>query len=186
MERMLLGTDELTSDIVESGIVDWKDLLRTVRQFHFGRNSNREDFTLVWSERKGTCSSKHAFLKLVAELNGFENVELCIAIYRMNSINTPEIRKILEKKDLSYIPEVYCYLKIDGNELDVTTLKSDFNNYKADIIEEFVIEKEAVVSKKIDLHKNFIKNWIETEQISHLLSEIWELREQCILALEKR
>ena len=186
MERMLLGTDELTSDIVESGIVDWKDLVRTVRQFHYGRNSNREDFTLVWSERKGTCSSKHAFLKLVAELNGFDTIQLFIGIYKMNSQNTPGVKDVLDTLKLSYIPEAHCYLKVDGEELDATNLKSEFNNYRTDVLEEILIEKEVVVSEKIDLYKKFIRNWIENEQVPHSFDEIWELREQCILALEKR
>ena len=183
---MLLGTDDLTYDIVESGIVDWKDLVRTVRQFHYGRNSNREDFTLVWSERKGTCSSKHAFLKLVAELNGFDTVQLFIGIYKMNAQNTLGIKELLRSESIDSIPEAHCYLKVDGIVLDATNLKSDFENYRSDILEEILIEKEVVVSEKIDLHKNFIRNWIVTEQLDQSFDDIWRLREKCISELEKR
>ena len=185
MERKLLGTDEFTSDIVESGIVDWKDLIRTVRQFHYERNSNREDFTLVWSERKGTCSSKHAFLKLVAELNGFDSVELYIGIYKMNAINTPGVIEILKNEKLNYIPEAHCYLKIDGAVLDATNLQSDFENYRLNLLQEIRIEKEVVISEKIELHQEYIRNWIKEEQITYSFEEVWQLREKCILALEQ-
>ena len=186
MDRMLLGTDDLTFDIVESGIVDWKDLVRTVRQFHYGRNSSREDFTLVWSERKGTCSSKHAFLKLVAELNGFDNIELFIAIYKMNPKNTPGIESIISKENLDFLPEAHCYLKVDGNVLDVTNLHSDFEYYKSDILEEIKIEKEFVISDKIIFHKEYIRNWIDKNDINYSFDEVWNLREKCISELEKR
>lgn len=182
----LNGTDDLTNDIVESGIVSWKDLIRTVRLFHYGRNKNRNDFELVWTERKGTCSSKHAFLKMVAELNGFDTVKLFIGIYKMNVTNTPGISSILENESISYIPEAHCYLKVDGEVLDATNLHSSFDDYKLDLLKEIEIDKEAVVSEKIELHQEYLKSWIQKEQIKHSFDEIWALREKCIAVLESK
>ena len=186
MERMLCGTDDLTNDIVESGIVSWKDLIRTVRLFHYGRNQNRKDFNLVWTERKGTCSSKHAFLKMVAELNGFDSVELFIGIYKMNIDNTPGSEAVLRNETINYIPEAHCYLKVDGVVLDVTNSHSDFKTYSMDILEEIPIDKEVVISDKIELHKDYIRDWIKKETINYSFEKIWDLREKCIEALENK
>ena len=75
----LKSDDELTTQIIEAGIVTWNDLVRSVQNFHYARNANRFDLDLVWHERKGTCSSKHAFLKHISELNKIPNVNLVIS-----------------------------------------------------------------------------------------------------------
>ena len=42
-------------------------------------------------ENKGTCSSKHAFLKKVADWNNIKNVKLILGMYQMNELNTQKI-----------------------------------------------------------------------------------------------
>jgi len=72
----LVSHDPLTLDIIESGCVTWEDLVRSVRNFKYGRGEDRGDFESVWYRRVGTCSTKHGFLYQVAKLNQFESVEL--------------------------------------------------------------------------------------------------------------
>ena len=43
--------------------MSFEELIVKVKNLPYGRNANRYDFSLVLSENKGTCSSKHAFLK---------------------------------------------------------------------------------------------------------------------------
>jgi len=63
----------------------------------YGRTANRTDLSLVISEQKGTCSSKHALLKEVADLNGIKGIDLIIGIYKMSEANTPGIGDELSK-----------------------------------------------------------------------------------------
>lgn len=81
--------DEVTTIIKNSGIETWNELIKYVKKLPYGRNSNRTDFGLVISEEKGSCSSKHALLKKVADLNNIENVKLILGMYRMSQNNTP-------------------------------------------------------------------------------------------------
>ena len=74
------STDPLTQQIRNLGIDTWEDLLIYVKNISYGRNANREDLSLVLKENKGTCSSKHAFLKEIANLNKIPNVKLIIGI----------------------------------------------------------------------------------------------------------
>lgn len=183
---MLISNDDLTSDMLEAGVVSWEDIVRSVQCFHYGRNSNRNDLNLVWYERKGSCSSKHAFLKHVADLNNIVNVDLILTFYRMNESNTPGIGQILSDNNLSYLPEAHCYLKVNGKELDITNIHSDFNRYKNDIIESKEIAPNDVIEKKVNWHKEFIQNWIKKTGQSKSFEEIWMIREACIAELEKR
>lgn len=79
----LKSRDHLTAKIKQSGIETWHELLEFTKKLPYGRNANRMDLEFVFSEKKGTCSSKHAFLKKVADLNKIKNIKLIIGIYRM-------------------------------------------------------------------------------------------------------
>lgn len=159
-------------------------LLEKVRHIPYGRNSNRTDFSLVISENIGTCSSKHAFLKDYADKNNIPNIDLIIGIYKMNEQNT-QIGTTLSENNIDYIPEAHCYLKINGEVVDVTNPGSDFNKIKNDILVEITIEPNQVSDFKVNYHKAFIQNWIIENRINYSFEEIWAIREQCIENLSK-
>lgn len=187
MEQQFLNNDdELTTDLLEAGVVTWDDIVRSVHCFHYGRNSNRDDISLVWYERKGTCSSKHAFLKQIAILNKVPNVKLILAFYKMHDTNTPGIGNVLTKHGIESIPEAHCYLEVNEKILDITTVKSSFERYSNDIIESKEIEPEDIIENKIMWHKEFLSKWLETSGLKLTLNEVWSIREECIGQLEKQ
>lgn len=185
MNDQLTSQDDLTIEIVESGVVTFEDLVRCVQRFHYGRNANRSDFSLVWRERKGSCSSKHAFLKMMANLNKLPYIDLILCIYRMSEKNTPGVGAILKKNQLTYIPEAHCFLRMNGVERDLTFTNSSIQKLEEDILLREIIKPEDVVERKIQIHQAFINQWIVKENSQHSFDEIWEIREQCISALEK-
>lgn len=186
MSAQLSSNDPLTIDIVESGVVSWDDLTRCVELFHYGRNENREDFSLVWRERKGTCSSKHAFLKMMADLNKLRNVQLFICIYKMNGKNTPGVDGVLKEYELDFIPEAHCMLKIDDQWADFTNTHSNrkADELQKDILTKFEIRPEQVVSEKIEFHQRYLQEWKKDEALKYSFEELWDIREKCIKALE--
>ena len=175
--------DKLSADLRKKGITDWHKLTAYIKHLPYGRNTNREDFTLVWKEQKGTCSSKHAFLKYVADLNNLTNIELILGMYKMNRVNTPKIGDALSRHGLNYIPEAHCYLKIDGKRYDFTSPNSNFDSIKDDVLVETIIEPKQVAKFKVDFHKAYLKDCIENSDIPFSFEKIWELREACIASL---
>lgn len=159
------------------------DLCRTVQQLPYGRNANRHDFSLVEKEGKGSCSSKHAFLKQKADEWGENEVQLILGMYRMHERNTPKIGDALLRANVPFIPEAHCYLRINGVRHDFTSPQSNFLLLQNDILEELEIQPEQVVEFKINFHQSFIRKWLETEQIGLTFEEIWQLREACISRL---
>lgn len=186
MDIQLESNDPLTIDIVESGVVSWEDLIRCVNTFHYGRNANRTDLTAVWYERKGTCSSKHAFLKYVADLNAIPNVELVLCLYKMNAENTAKVEPVLVEFNMDYLPEAHCYIRFNDEAIDVTTMTSKFSSIEADVIEEQIIQPEQVVEFKVDYHQSYMKKWGAENHPSKSFEELWTIREKCILALSAR
>ena len=162
--------------------MNFESLIEKVKHIPYGRTSSRSDFSLVLTENKGTCSSKHAFLKDFSNQNKIENVKLFIGIYKMNEQNT-KIGSILAENNIKYIPEAHCYLSIDNQYVDVTSKDSDFEKLRKDILEEIEIEPFQVVDFKVNYHKEFLKKWLIENNIKFTFDEIWTIREQCIANL---
>ncbi|MCA0153322.1 hypothetical protein [Winogradskyella vincentii] len=179
----LKSKDSITKNLLVLKICTWHQLIEHVKNLPYGRNSNRSDFNLVITENKGTCSSKHALLKKVADVNGLSNVKLILGIYKMNQKNTPKIGSVLSQNNIDYIPEAHCYLNIDGRRLDYTSANSKFDKIAKDILEEIEISPEQVVEFKINYHKNFIKGWLEESKSNKTFTQIWDIREKCITHL---
>lgn len=183
MDDLIKSEDELSQLIKSKGIINWEMLVQYVQAIPYGRNTNREDFSLVIKENKGTCSSKHALLKELAVLNEIEGVQLIIGMYKMSEKNTPKIGNALSKQGFDYLPEAHCYLKINGQQKDYTNLNTDFDLIKNDLISEVEIEAYQVGVFKVEYHKTFMTNWIEENKINKNFEEVWAIREQCILNL---
>lgn len=164
--------------------MNFEALLEQVRNIPYGRNSNRQDFSLVITENKGTCSSKHAFLKDFADKNNIPNVDLIIGIYKMSETNT-KIGATLSDYNIEYLPEAHCYLKINGAVIDVTNSNADFSKIEDSILAEITITPNQVSEYKIEYHKSFLKNWIIQNNIPFTFEQIWDIREKCIDNLSK-
>ncbi len=177
------SADPLSKLIKSEGIKSWDKLMSYVQGLPYGRNRNRGDVKLVMIERKGTCSSKHAFLKTVADLNNIPNVELMLGMYYMNQNNTPGIGTALEATKLDFIPEAHCYLKIDGKRLDLTSTNSNFSTIEKDIIQELSIQPEQVREFKVSYHKDFLRNWLTQNETDMSFEDLWAIREKCIESL---
>jgi hypothetical protein len=165
--------------------MEFKELIDKVKNIPYGRNANRYDFSLVLSESKGTCSSKHAFLKDFADKNEIGNVKLYIGIFKMNEVNTPKLGDLLLRNNIEYIPEAHCYLKINQIPVDATTSDSFYDKIKHDIMEEIEIIPNQVSDYKVAYHKAFLKKWITETNQNNTFEEIWRIREQCISKLSE-
>lgn len=180
----LESKDNLTNLLKEKSIKSWSELISFTRNLPYGRNKNRHDFSLIIKEEKGTCSSKHSFLKKVADLNRIKNVKLVLGMYKMNHINTPKIKDTILESSLEYIPEAHCYLKLNNKRFDLTTADSNFKNIASDILEEIEIEPEQVNEFKVEYHRNYIQKWMKETCPEMCFDKIWEIRENCIKKLE--
>jgi len=116
----LSKTKIISKQCHELGLINFDTLYNYVIKLPYGRNSNRSDYKLILEEHKGTCSTKHAFLKAIAIENDIEDITLCLGVFKMNRDNTPKITAILDTYDIDYIPEAHCYLKVDNTIKDIT------------------------------------------------------------------
>lgn len=180
---ILNASETLSSLMIAKEITNWQETLAYIKHLPYGRNSNRVDLSLVITEEKGTCSSKHALLKAIANENKIEAIQLILGMYKMNPNNTPGIGNFITESGLIYIPEAHCYLKINGERVDVTSPASSIAKIEKDILSEIEITPDQVAEWKVDYHKQFIRDWRISEGINMNFDGIWNLRENCISSL---
>ncbi|MFL1895118.1 hypothetical protein ACJRPK_05405 [Aquimarina sp. 2-A2] len=181
----LNADDRLTQLVRSKRIVTWSQLLCYVKHLPYGRITDKTDLSLMLKEHTGTCSTKHAFLKQIADCNSIA-VDLVIGIYKMTTVNTPGIGTGLREVGLEYIPEAHCYLKRESTIIDVTGIDSN-HTFAEDLMEEIHITPDQVGTYKVAYHQSFIKKWLATNPAITTLTfdEVWALREQCIANLSE-
>ncbi len=184
LNRAIEKEGPLANCCFENKLYSLTDVIDHVRQLPYGRNENRNDFSLVLKEGRGTCSSKHALIKALAEEQNWEEVNLILCIYRMNRKNTPGIGDQLDGI-LDYIPEAHCFLRIGSEEFDITFPDSDIQTLQPDILATQAISANQISSYKVEYHKNWLKQWLADSEIPLSFEALWKIREICIAKLTK-
>jgi hypothetical protein len=136
------------------------------------------------TEQKGTCSSKHALLSILAEENALQNVELIVGIFILSAETHPQVAPVLEKHKLTSIPECHVYLRYKGKRFDYTFPTQSIAPIENKIVREQRIEPQQVIDWKIVIHKDYLTRWLaRTPDLSYDLNQIWSIREEIIAHL---
>ena len=154
-----------------------------VNNLDYRRNTDKNNNLVLFEELCGTCSTKHALLKRLADENEDNSLRLILGIFTMNSRNTPAIKDVLTKYYLRYIPEAHNYLRNHNHILDFTGIGVNETKFELDLLEEVEISPDQITDFKIQYHKNYLSRWIELNKIPYTLDELWKIREECIAAL---
>lgn len=175
------STGKISKEFIDRNILTFNQATLFVKELAYGRNADKNNLVSVFTDNCGTCSTKHALLKKLADENNFETVKLIVGIFRMNKNNTPEISATLLQNNLEFIPEAHCYLKFEDQILDLTKINSNPKDFVDDLIEEIEILPEQITDYKVNYHKNYLVTWLDNnKQINFSLNDIWKIREQCI------
>ena len=162
--------------VLSQGINSLPLLLSYLALLPYGRNNNRSDFSLVIKESRGTCSSKHGFLKLILDELDIDAV-LKLFMFKMNAKNTPSVLDVLNKAALPYIPEAHCYVSIMGTAVDITSKSSNLDQLIDDKLEEIIIEPYDIIEKKPTYHQGYMSSWQKNHYPQYNLEQLWSIRE---------
>lgn len=185
LNTILQKAGEISSHFIKMGILDFEKASDYVKDLRYKRNTEKEHHLCVLEDHGGTCSTKHALLKRLAEENTIKNVKLMLGIFKMNAANTPKISVILQKYALQEIPEAHNYLKIEKQIIDCTRRNSRPEDFANDLVEEIEIQPGQITHFKIEYHKEFLRNYLKKNpQITYSPEKFWQIREECIAALQ--
>jgi hypothetical protein len=107
---------------------------RWVHELPYGYNSDRDDLMILFKEKMGTCTTKHAVIGTLAR-----ELELPIrkhvGIYAMTEGLVTGTNELLARFGLPYIPMLHCFLVYETFRVDLT---EGNRNGKNGPIEEFL------------------------------------------------
>ena len=168
----------------EKEIHTFHDACNFISKLPYARNKNKNDLASILIDNCGTCSTKHAILKKLADENEVKEIKLFIGIFKLQRSYSNKLDSVFDKHNLEYIPEAHCYLKIENEYFDFTTLNSKPSDFINELMDEIEIRPEQIGDFKIDYHKSFIKDLLNKNQLpGYSFDEIWKIREDCIQAL---
>jgi hypothetical protein len=176
----------LSQEFIELGCTDWKQALCYVNQIPYARNSNINNLHLVLEEHRGTCSTKHALLATLAEEQQFP-IQLMMGLMEMTTEKFPVLAPVFKKYPLTKaVVETHCYLGYQDQRIDVTFPGKMSYPTAADFLKEWKITPRDIGDKKIKLHQEEMKLWIEEKKISYTFEEMWKIRKECIDELSSK
>lgn len=176
----------ISREFLNLNIIRFAHACNFIQNLSYNRNTNKNDLLTVFSDNCRTCSSKHALLKSLADENNFPDLKLMIGIFKMNANNMSPIAKTLAKYNLAFIPEAHCYLKYKNVVYDFTKLNSKPSDFLNDLLDEIEISPKQISDFKINYHKIFLNRWLQENHFIKLtINELWNIREECIIALSE-
>lgn len=157
-----------------------------IQSLNYKRNSDKTNPLTILEDGYGTCSTKHALLKRLADENQKSDFQLMLGIFTMNRYNTPKVASVLDQYQLSEIPEAHNYLKWHHQIIDFTSITWRKENFEPFLLKEIEIQPEQITDFKVKFHQNFLQDYLDQHpEISYSLEELWKIREECINILSQ-
>jgi hypothetical protein len=170
------------------GINGFIDACRYVHELPYGYNSNRDDLMILFKEKLGSCTTKHAVIATLAEESGL-SIEKAIGIYAMTEEIVTGTGKILDRYGLPYVPMLHCFLVYGEHRVDLT---EGNNNGKKRSIEDFLYTHKVIpnISAKDEylLYRKALNQYIliENELKGIDLKSILKAREEGLALLKAK
>ena len=122
------------------GINGFIDACRFVHELPYGYNSDRDDLMILFREKMGSCTTKHAAIATLAAESGLP-IEKAIGIYALTEEIVKGTGRILDKYGLPYVPMLHCFLVYGDHRVDLT---EGNHNGKKRSIEDFLYTKKVI------------------------------------------
>jgi len=118
-EKAVTGTGPVPKAFQDLGIQSFQEACRYVHALPYGYNSDRDELMILFKEKMGTCSTKHAVIAtLASELD--LPITRGVGIYAMTEAIVTGTNKILTEYNLPYVPMIHCFLEYGKLRVDLT------------------------------------------------------------------
>jgi hypothetical protein len=118
-DKAITGAGPLSKVFLELGITSFQKACGYVRELPYGYNSDRDDLMILFKEKMGTCSTKHAVIATLAAELGLP-ITRGVGIYPMTEALVSGADRILTEYGLPYVPMIHCFLEYGDYRVDLT------------------------------------------------------------------
>jgi len=118
-KRIAEADGPVSKMFIDLGITFLQEACRYVHELPYGYNSKSDDLMILFKEKKGTCTTKHAVIGTLAQelaLPVYKNV----GIYAMTEEIVSGTNTLLAEFHLPYIPMLHCFLVYEKFRVDLT------------------------------------------------------------------
>jgi hypothetical protein len=131
-EKAIIGTGPVSKAFLDLGIKSFQEACRYVHGLPYGYNSDRDDLMILFQEKMGTCTTKHAVIATLAAELGLP-ITRGVGIYAMTEAIVTGADKILAEYGLPYVPMIHCFLEHGNYRADLTEGNHNGKNRPIDI-----------------------------------------------------
>jgi len=118
-DKAIPNADIVSAEFPSMGVKNFQDACRYVHELPYGYNSDRDDLMILFKEKMGTCTTKHAVIATLAQELGLP-IQKNIGIYAMTGEIVTGTGKLLSEFGLPYIPMLHCFLVYEKFRVDLT------------------------------------------------------------------
>jgi hypothetical protein len=118
-DREIAESGPVSRTFLGLGVRTFREACRYVHALPYGYNTDRDDPMVLFEERMGTCTTKHAAIAALAAEIGLP-VAKRIGIYAMTEAVVTGTEEILARYDLPYVPMPHCFLEDGRHRVDLT------------------------------------------------------------------
>lgn len=118
-DPQISGGETISGLFRSLGIDRFHDACRFVHELPYGYNSNRDDPLILFKEKMGTCTTKHATIATLAQELGLP-VSRGVGIYPMTEEIVTGTGRLTADFKLPYVPMIHCFLEYGGCKADLT------------------------------------------------------------------
>jgi len=118
-DKELNDTGPISKMFLSLGAGRFIKACRYVHELPYGYNSDRDDLMILFKEKMGTCTTKHAVIATLAAELGLP-ITRGVGIYAMTEAIVTGTDKILAEYGLPYLPMIHCSLEYEDCRVDLT------------------------------------------------------------------
>jgi hypothetical protein len=118
-ERAISADGPISAEFNALNIRSFQEACRYVHGLPYGYNSDRDDLMILFKEKMGTCTTKHAVIASLAAELGLP-ITRGVGIYAMTEAIVTGTDKILTEYSLPYVPMIHCFLEYENHRVDLT------------------------------------------------------------------
>jgi hypothetical protein len=118
-DKTVTENGPIAETFLSLGVRSFLEACRYVHGLPYGYNSDRDDLMILFKEKMGTCTTKHAVIGTLARELGLP-IYKNLGIYAMTEELVTGTHKLLVEFGLPYIPMLHCFLGYEGFRVDLT------------------------------------------------------------------
>jgi len=145
-DRTISEAGSVSKAFLDLGIRSFQNACRYVNELPYGYNSDRDDLMILFKEKMGTCTTKHAVIATLAAELGLP-ITRGVGIYPMTEAIVTGADKILSEYSLPYVPMIHCFLEYGDYRVDLTEGNRNGKNRPIDVFL-YTNRVEAAISAK--------------------------------------